>query len=199
MIGIVHLLEELEQHGFHIHKVTPKITCKTFEDNMSCIKIATSHSTRSRTKNLSLSLHHFRSHVINKTITIQHISTKDQIAEILTKALPRVQFRKLCEKLMSWVPLGTTREWEYLMLHTTNPAVYILVINGNGFVIHSFELFNYDQSHVQYSNKLYKTQRYPSGVFVLLFLIVEKQTLQDPKIPFRCICSSFPNHSKTSL
>ena len=110
VIGIIHLLEELEQQGFHIHKVTPKITCKTFKDNMSCIKIATSHRTRPRTKHLSLRLHHFRSHVVNKTITIQHISTKDQIADILTKPLPRVQFTKLCEQLMSWVPLGITRE-----------------------------------------------------------------------------------------
>ena len=85
VIEIIHLLKEFEQQGFHIHKVIPKITCKTFEDNMSCINIATSHRTRPRTKYLSLRLHHFRSHVVNKTITIEHISTKDQIADILTK------------------------------------------------------------------------------------------------------------------
>ena len=90
IIGIIHLLEELEQQGFHIHKVTPKITYNTFEDNMSCINFATSHRTRPRTKHLSLKLNHFRSHVVNKTITIKHISTKDQIANILAKPLPRV-------------------------------------------------------------------------------------------------------------
>ena len=110
VIGNIHLLEELEQQGFQIHKVTPKITCKTFKDNMSCIKISTSHRTRPRTKHLSFRLYHFRSHVLNKTITIKHISTKDQIADILTKQLPRVQFTKLCEKLMSWVPFSITRE-----------------------------------------------------------------------------------------
>jgi len=110
VIGIIHLLEELEQQGFHTHNVTPKITCKTFEDNMSCIKIATSHRIRPRTKHLSLRLHHFRTHVVNKMITIDHIHTKDQIANILTKPLPRVQFSKICEQLMSWVPLRITRE-----------------------------------------------------------------------------------------
>ena len=77
VIGIVHLLEELEQQGFQIHKVTPKITCKTFEDKMSYIKIVTSHRARPRTSHLSLRLHHDRSHVLNKVIAIQRISTKD--------------------------------------------------------------------------------------------------------------------------
>ena len=51
-----------------------------------------------------------------------------------------------------------------------------------------FELFTYDQSYVQYSNKLYQTQRYPSGVFALLFLIVVKKAYnvyyQHFSIPF---------------
>ena len=135
VIGIIHLLEELEQQGFHIHKVTPKITCKTVEDNISCINIATSYRTRPMTKHLLLRLHHFRSHVASKTITIEHISTKDQIAHILTKPLPRIQFNKLCEQLMSLTSLEITRERDNLMTGKTNPTMHDQSSHGSGSVI----------------------------------------------------------------
>ena len=80
----------------------PQVVCKVFEDNRSCIEIATNHRTRPRTKHLSVRLHHFRSHVVAKTITIRHISTKHQIADMFTKPLPRDQFHVLRSRLMNW-------------------------------------------------------------------------------------------------
>ena len=102
VIGVIHLMEEMKQFNFEIKGATPKITCKTFEDNESCLKIATNHKNRARTKHLSIRLHHFRSYVLNKTITIEHVSSKDQLADILTKPLPKVQFEKLRNRLMGW-------------------------------------------------------------------------------------------------
>lgn len=102
VIAIINLLEELKSRRFPVHSDTPRITCKTFEDNRSCIEIATNHKTRPRTKHLSVRLHHFRSHVVNKTITVQHVATTQQIADIFTKPLPRVQFMYLRDKLMNW-------------------------------------------------------------------------------------------------
>lgn len=102
VIAIINLMEELKQRNFPVHKATPKVTCRTFEDNRSCIEIATNHKTRPRTKHLSVRLHHFRSHVVNKTITIEHITTTQQIADIFTKPLPRKQFQYLRDKLMNW-------------------------------------------------------------------------------------------------
>jgi hypothetical protein len=102
VIHIINLVNELKGRGFNLHNATPTITCRTFEDNQSCLEIATNHRTRPRTKHLSVRLHHFRSHVVAKTITIQHISTKDQIADIFTKPLPRDQFGKLRTPLMGW-------------------------------------------------------------------------------------------------
>jgi hypothetical protein len=78
VITVIHLLEDLRSQEFRIFHPTPKITCRTFEDNESCIEIATNHTTRPRTKHLSVRLHHFRSHVVKKTITIEHISTKEK-------------------------------------------------------------------------------------------------------------------------
>ena len=43
VIAIIRLLNDLKSQGFPIHSSTPLIKCKTFEDNMSCIRLATSH------------------------------------------------------------------------------------------------------------------------------------------------------------
>jgi hypothetical protein len=102
VIAVMNLMEELKTRGFHLYHPTPKITCRTFEDNQSCIEIATNHKTRPRTKHLSVRLHHFRSHVVKRTITIEHVSTKEQIADMFTKPLALDQFRKLRNKLMCW-------------------------------------------------------------------------------------------------
>ena len=47
-------------------------------------------------------LHHFIIHVVRKTITIKHISTKDQIADIFTKTLREDHFYKLDSLLMNF-------------------------------------------------------------------------------------------------
>ena len=93
VIAIIDLLEDLSTKGLPIHKITPRIRCTTFEDNMSCIKLATNHKTRPRTKHLFIRLHHFRYHIIRKIIHIEYINTKQQIVDILTKLLPQHNFQ----------------------------------------------------------------------------------------------------------
>lgn len=102
VIGILNILNELKDRNFTFNGSVPKVHCRVFEDNMSCIEIATNHRTRPRTKHLSVRLHHFRSHVVQKTITIQHVSTTEQLADMFTKPLARVQFQKLRDRLMGW-------------------------------------------------------------------------------------------------
>ena len=103
VIAVMHLVEELRDRQFNLNLTTPKVTCRTFEDNKSCIEIATNHKTRARTKHLSVRLHHFRSHVVNKTITIEHISTTNQLGDAFTKPLALQQFRYLRDIFMGWV------------------------------------------------------------------------------------------------
>jgi hypothetical protein len=104
VIAVMNLINELREKGFHLHHPTPKVVCQTFEDNKSCIEIATNHRTLPRTKHLSVRLHHFRSHVVQRTITIEHISTKEQLADMFTKPLALDQFCKLRDQLMLWAP-----------------------------------------------------------------------------------------------
>lgn len=102
VIGILNLLQELQQRGFNLNLATPTVHCTVFEDNRSCIEIATNHRTRPRTKHLSVRLHHFRSHVLAKTIAIKHISTTNQLADLFTKPLARDAFVRLRNRFMGW-------------------------------------------------------------------------------------------------
>ena len=102
VIAIIRLLEYLKLQGFPIHGSTPFIKLKTFEDNMNHINLATVHKTRPRNNHLCIKVHYFCSYVVNKIISIEYISTKDQIDVIITKPLARPQISKLRDLLMSW-------------------------------------------------------------------------------------------------
>ncbi len=57
---------------------------------------------RPRTKHLNIKYHHFREEVKKGTISIYHVSTEEQIADIFTKALGESLFMKLRERMMGW-------------------------------------------------------------------------------------------------
>jgi hypothetical protein len=78
---------------------------------------------------LSVRLHHFRSHVVAKSITIEHISTKEQIADMFTKPLARPQFCKLRNRLMGW-PLSPSRGSVRIMKETAGRAYAFHSKNG---------------------------------------------------------------------
>ena len=102
VVSIIKLLEELKVHGLGIHNGTPNVKCKPFEDNKSCIEIATDHNTCPQTKHISVRLHNFRSYILQKTISIKHVYTAELRADIITKPLPTIQFKKLRDIIMGW-------------------------------------------------------------------------------------------------
>lgn len=73
-----------------------------FEDNNSCIALATSEKFSPRTKHIALKYHHFRTFVLNNVIEIFPIDTKEQLADILTKPLDENLFLYLRKKLSGW-------------------------------------------------------------------------------------------------
>jgi hypothetical protein len=100
-IPVMQLLEELSK-VIDLHMPEPNIFCKVFEDNTSCISIATAQKFSPRTKHISLKYHHFRKFVTDKTIRIFPIATKEQTADIFTKPLDRSLFLYLRKKLNGW-------------------------------------------------------------------------------------------------
>ena len=103
MIHRQNLLQELRANAFPIPFTKAQIHCRTFEGNAACIEVATSKAKiRPRTKHLAVRLIHFRDHIEKGLISIEHVPSRDQLADMFTKPLPRHQFCHLRDKIMSW-------------------------------------------------------------------------------------------------
>ena len=102
VLPIVWLLQEAKEIGLPVLTDKPKVHCKVFEDNEGAIEIANVPKMRPRTKHLNIKYHHFREEVKKGTISIYHVGTKEQIADILTKALGEDLYQALRYKIMGW-------------------------------------------------------------------------------------------------
>ena len=68
-------------------------------DNQSCIEILINLVFPDRSKHIDILYHHLRDCVQRKIMLLQYIPTKDQDADILTKALTRSKFEYHREKI----------------------------------------------------------------------------------------------------
>ncbi|CAJ1945439.1 unnamed protein product [Cylindrotheca closterium] len=93
----------MKRHGIPVLDHRPKVHCRVFEDNTGALEMAKVHKWRPRTKHLCTKLHHFRSYVTRKEITIHPIDTEDQPADILTKPLAVELFIKHRKWLIGWI------------------------------------------------------------------------------------------------
>ena len=68
------------------------------EDNQSCIAMAKNPQHHGKSKHIEIKYHFVRKLVENETIKLEYCSTKEMIADILTKGLNREQFCYLRRK-----------------------------------------------------------------------------------------------------
>lgn len=88
---ICSLLSEL---GIHI-TAPPVIYC----DNVGATYLCANPVFHSRMKHIALDYHFVRNHVQAGSLRVAHISTHDQLADTLTKPLPRSTFQRLTSKM----------------------------------------------------------------------------------------------------
>ncbi|XP_064482932.1 uncharacterized protein LOC135395770 [Ornithodoros turicata] len=84
----------LEDFGLVIDQPTPM-----FEDNQGCIKLALSEGINARTKHIDVRHHHLRDLVAHNIINFQYCESADNIADALTKPLPRPRLEALRQRM----------------------------------------------------------------------------------------------------
>jgi hypothetical protein len=102
VIPIMWLLDEAHEMGVPVMNQQPKVMCNVFEDNAGAIEIANVPKMRPKTKHLNIKYHHFREEVKRGTISVYHVGTKEQVADIFTKALDEGLFTKIRRRIMGW-------------------------------------------------------------------------------------------------
>ena len=69
-----------------------KCTCTLYLDNQSAIKMIKNPEYHKRTKHIDIRFHFIREHYSTGEFDLQYIGSSDQLADILTKPLPKPQF-----------------------------------------------------------------------------------------------------------
>lgn len=80
-----------------------QITCPQpipiLHDNTSTISISKNHVMHSKTKHIPMKYHFMREHVLEQKVKLEYVPSKQQVADIFTKPLPRDSFEYLRQKL----------------------------------------------------------------------------------------------------
>ncbi|KAK2974100.1 hypothetical protein RJ640_020456 [Escallonia rubra] len=88
---LTNLLRELR---FHL-KAIPRILC----DNVGTTYICENPVFHSKMKHIAIDFHFVRDQVQRKEVEVKHLHSADQVADVLTKPLPRASFSRMFDKL----------------------------------------------------------------------------------------------------
>jgi hypothetical protein len=67
-------------------------------DNKSAINISKNLVMHSKTNHIPIKYHFLREQVAEKNIRVEYVGTKEQVADIFTKPLPREAFEYICQR-----------------------------------------------------------------------------------------------------
>ena len=68
-----------------------------FEDNQSCIAISNNPQLNEKTAHIQVKYHYIQEKIQDKSIALQYCPTLEQVADLFTKGLQRLQFHRLIE------------------------------------------------------------------------------------------------------
>ena len=80
--------------------VSIELPIKILEDNQACIQIADNPVSQRRTRHIDVRFHFIRDYVEDGTVALQYCNTKDMLADIMTKTMPRPEFQRLRGKII---------------------------------------------------------------------------------------------------
>lgn len=89
-------VNNLLQDVFDIQTTPMNLFC----DSSAAIQIARASGTSRQLRHMEVGLYYAKQCVEQGLIDIKYVNTQDQIADIFTKALPRLKFREHCDKLL---------------------------------------------------------------------------------------------------
>jgi len=84
----------LRDYGYRVKTIT------IHEDNMACIQMVDNPVFHRRTKHIEVRAHVTRDHVSRGDLSVQYVETSKQLADILTKPLPKPGFERLRNQLV---------------------------------------------------------------------------------------------------
>ena len=79
--------------------ITNKEKFYLFTDSLSAIELANNPKHHTKTKHINIQYHFIQEYITNNTIQLSHISTKEQLADILTKVLSGPTFTNLVKQM----------------------------------------------------------------------------------------------------
>jgi len=94
-ILLIGLVKEFRDKGVLMLLCQPKIHCRVFEDNNGALELVRTTKFRPRTKHINVKYWQFVDHVMQHNIEILPVDTKEQLAYIFTKPLPKDMFEGL--------------------------------------------------------------------------------------------------------
>ena len=92
VLPIMFLFKEMREWGHAVICTEPHVFCKVFEDNSGALELARLPKLHPRTKHINVCYHHFWEHMRSRLVKIYSVSTHDQVADTLTKALSQNAF-----------------------------------------------------------------------------------------------------------
>ena len=103
-IPIMELLKEVIERGINEKFMPPRVHCTAFEDNGGAIELVRLLKIGPQTKHINNYYHHFCMHTEGNDpeITVQAVSTEDQLGDMFTKLLPDTLFTKFRHLIMGW-------------------------------------------------------------------------------------------------
>ena len=101
VLSLIHLLRELSITIAFEDKIQTAHYA-VHENNLDYTDLVETPRKHPRTKHIALKYHHLQTHTKKKSVSVEYINTKEQVADIFTKAFGDFQFSHLMGKLIGW-------------------------------------------------------------------------------------------------